>query len=195
MEIYSPTNTADLERSILWQDDNAENLKALIEYDQAFFDTNVTDFWNDYYTNIFNLDTANDFGLTVWGIILAVNWPSYDPGTGSVSFSSESYRTILKSRLLLNRMRSTIPNINKYMEELFDIDRRIEVIDNYDMTITYMLYFTPTDEESALLLIDDILPRPAGVEVIIGSVIASEVFGYSGQRLGAYDSSVYKVEV
>lgn len=78
MEIYTPENTASLDRAILWQYEKAERLKSLIGAQQTFFDSAVTDFWNSYRDDTFNLDTANAFGLRVWGSILGVDRPNYD---------------------------------------------------------------------------------------------------------------------
>jgi hypothetical protein len=79
MKTYTPANTANLERAILWQYEKAERLKAIIGFQQDFFDTNVTGFWNNYRTNIFNLDTADSFGLKIWGSLVGVARPRYLP--------------------------------------------------------------------------------------------------------------------
>ena len=78
MDIYTPENTANLKRVILWQYEKAERLKALIQYQQDFFDDAVTDFWDSYRNDTFDLDTADSFGLRVWGIMLGVDRPFYD---------------------------------------------------------------------------------------------------------------------
>lgn len=57
-------------RSILWQYNNSENIVTLIQDKQAWMDENQRDFWTNWYTDVFNLQTANDFGLNVWSIIL-----------------------------------------------------------------------------------------------------------------------------
>ena len=60
----------NLMRTILWQYENAPKLKALVQSEQDWANENVTEFWKDWYRDVFNLKTANDFGLNVWSRIL-----------------------------------------------------------------------------------------------------------------------------
>lgn len=75
MNIEKFDYSVNLLQSIIWQYSNAPNLTNLIESKQAWYDLNQTEFWRDWYTNVFNLQTANTFGLSVWSYILQV--PSY----------------------------------------------------------------------------------------------------------------------
>jgi len=59
MKIFETTNTANLERSILWQYERAERLKALIGCQQAFFDEAVTLFWNHFRDSVFPIVSWN----------------------------------------------------------------------------------------------------------------------------------------
>jgi len=58
--------------SIIWQYDNASKITGLLQYKNTWLTENHTAFWQNWYTDIFNLDTANDFGLAVWSIILGL---------------------------------------------------------------------------------------------------------------------------
>ena len=70
----------DSKQAILWQYNQATTLLQLLQDKQNWLDLNQTEFWwnpettTDYgwYQNVFNLLTANDFGLAVWSIILDV---------------------------------------------------------------------------------------------------------------------------
>ena len=73
MKIFNKDFIIDLQKTILWQYDKASKLRSLIDYKQAWYKRNVTDFIANFFVNIFNLKTANDFGLSVWGRIL--NFP------------------------------------------------------------------------------------------------------------------------
>ena len=64
----------NLLESLLWQYNDAERLQSILQQKQDWFKENHTDFWDDWYDNVFNLDTANDFGLTVWAKILEVSF-------------------------------------------------------------------------------------------------------------------------
>lgn len=60
--------------SILWQYEQAANLKGLVLAKQTWLDANFTGFWLNYQNNIFDLATANPtlFQMSVWCIILNV---------------------------------------------------------------------------------------------------------------------------
>jgi len=62
----------NLLQAILWQYDEATNLLSLINQKQDWYDANQEQFWRDWYNNVFNLQTANQFGLSVWSYILNV---------------------------------------------------------------------------------------------------------------------------
>lgn len=59
-------------QTLLWQYNDAEALTSLINQKQEWYDENQTQFWTDWYNNVFNLQTCNEFGLSVWSIILNV---------------------------------------------------------------------------------------------------------------------------
>jgi hypothetical protein len=69
--------SVNLLKAILWQYDQAPNLLSLLNQKQDWYNLNQTQFWTDWYNNVFNLQTANLFGLAVWSIIL--NVPLYVP--------------------------------------------------------------------------------------------------------------------
>lgn len=60
----------DILSCLLWQHNNAKNLTALLTKKAAWYASNYQDFWKNWFNNVFNLFTCNDFGLTVWSIIL-----------------------------------------------------------------------------------------------------------------------------
>ena len=69
--------SVDLLKAILWQYNESPNLLSLVTQKQEWYTQNQSEFWSDWYTNVFNLQTANLFGLAVWSIIL--NVPLYVP--------------------------------------------------------------------------------------------------------------------
>ena len=64
-------------KSILWQYDKAPNILSNLTQKQEWYDLNQSDFWSSWYDDVFNLRTANIFGLAVWSILL--NVPLYVP--------------------------------------------------------------------------------------------------------------------
>lgn len=63
----------NLEKCILWQYDKATSLSRIILNKQNWYKQNVTDFIVSFFIDVFNLKTANDFGLNIWGKLL--NFP------------------------------------------------------------------------------------------------------------------------
>lgn len=70
MQIYNLDFNINLLRSILWQYNDAEHLQALINAEAEFYSLSSAGFWQNWYRDVFNLDTANDFGLIIWSVIL-----------------------------------------------------------------------------------------------------------------------------
>ncbi|WP_059215173.1 DUF2612 domain-containing protein [Escherichia albertii] len=64
--------SVDLLRAILWQYNVAENLQGILERKKDWYVINHEQFWSDWYRDVFNMDTANSFGLSVWAIILGI---------------------------------------------------------------------------------------------------------------------------
>lgn len=62
----------DLMKALLWQYDNATALKRIILGEHEFIRRVNCEFWDDYYRDVFNLSTANNFGLAIWSRILDI---------------------------------------------------------------------------------------------------------------------------
>lgn len=64
--------SVDIEQALIWQYNNAVSLISLTTQKQAWYTDNQSSFWSNWYTNVFNLQTANQFGLSVWAYILGI---------------------------------------------------------------------------------------------------------------------------
>jgi hypothetical protein len=73
--------SVNLLRHLLWQYDSAPNIRQLIADNNTWLAEFHTDFWNSWVVDVFDLATANDFGLSVWSKIL--DFPLY--GESNVS--------------------------------------------------------------------------------------------------------------
>lgn len=86
--------SVNLLKALLWQDQKAANLQAILEAKQSWYDENQTAFWQDWVTDVFDLRTANDFGCVVWAIILGVPasllYPPTPGNTAPFGFGSET---------------------------------------------------------------------------------------------------------
>lgn len=69
-QVQSFDYSVDLLRSVLWAYNEAENLQGLLNAKQTWYDKNHVEFWESWITDVFDLRTANDFGLSVWAVIL-----------------------------------------------------------------------------------------------------------------------------
>lgn len=206
MRIQELDYSVDLLRALLWQYNEAPNLEGLLTQKQAWYNTNQSAFWQDWERDVFNLETANDFGLAVWAIILnAPVFISVEAGATRKTFGFGVYHenfnrgnfssggggsiaglTMEQSRLLLRlryfnmTMRPSVSNINAFMNRLFADMGTVAVLDNHDMTCTYAFLFKlPSVLEYVFSNWEtfDALPRPAGVSLNI-TTVPRETFGF-----------------
>ena len=71
----------NLSTAIDWQRGGAEKINKLIKLKQDWYNDNYCGFWNNWVKDVFDLRTANEFGLSVWAIILDL--PLFDQYTKS----------------------------------------------------------------------------------------------------------------
>lgn len=196
--------SVNLLKALLWQYNDAVNLQSILESKQDWYKINQSEFWQNWFDDVFNLDTATEFGLSVWAIILNVpiivivgesipTKPTYGFGSfnqnfengnfsrsagGAVSLNREQARIVLKLRYYQITTRGTVTNINLFLKNVFADYGRVYIRDNLDMTITYVFTFQPSSQLQFVLEKYDILPRPAGVESD-NIVEISEFWGFS----------------
>lgn len=175
--------------ALLWQHDNAPRLKALVSLKAAWYRRNHTAFWNDWIRDVFDIRTANEFGLAVWGRILGVslgvtvesskdkdafgfgvNHQNFGHGNFARATAGEQVLTLEQKRLVIRLRymqlisRGTIPEVNAFMAELFGDQGTVWVKDSYDMSfVTYFFGFEVDSGTRFILDKYDLLPRPAGV--------------------------------
>lgn len=194
--------SVDLLRALLWQYNEAGKLQSLLEEKQAWYTENQTNFWTDWYNNVFNLQTANDFGLEVWSIILGqplfinvaidgrVSWgfgayhenfdrSNFAPGaSGTFRLPTETARILLKLRYFQLISSGTVPETNRALKWIFGENYGVAWLnDDHDMTQFYTFTFALPADLIFIFNNFDVLPRPAGV----GSsyrVIVVDAFGF-----------------
>ena len=182
-------SSVDLVRALLWQHDNATALRSLIESKQDWYNINQTTFWANWYRDVFNVDTANDFGLAVWGRILNVGLglqvdstigiPHFGFGiyhlnfnngnfaratSGEQALSTDQKRLIIRLRYYQLISRGTVVEINEAMTRIFGDLGQVFVRDPLDISkITYVFKFTPSSRVRLILDRMNLLPRPSGI--------------------------------
>lgn len=148
---------------------------------------------SNFFDFIWNVDTAQGYGLDVWGRIVGVQRTlevptvgaeyfgfsePVDPyitgfgqarfyGTGSLvsnyTMTDTEYRLVILAKALANITQGSARAVNAILRSLFPGRGRAYVQDNLDMTITYVFDFVPTPVEIATIAQSGVLPRPTGV--------------------------------
>ena len=195
----------NLLRSILWQYENADKLKTLVLGQQGWINENHTKFWNNWIRDVFNLKTANAFGLAVWARILNVpltiereqsiddvfgfgaehenfNNGGFGVAAGAVdNVSVEQARKMLLARYFTLIYAPTVPNINMILGVLFG-EGAVYVVDSLDMRSTYTFNGSPDFLTRDLLKNVDFIPRPAAVGVDF-TILPNDAFGFGEHHL------------
>lgn len=206
--IQSIDTHSDLLRAILWQYEGAENLKALAYYKSNHFERCTVEFWRNWYRDVFNIDTANDFGLSIWSRILdvplGIDIPPSDKtkiGLGfgkkkanfranfrrnadyTLSLTAEQKRLIIRMRYFNLTQSPTVTAINEFLKRFFwNADSKVFVLDPLDMTYMYYVFnFNPDERLRVLLENFDLMPRPSGVGVKY-RIVTKKSFGYGQYR-------------
>lgn len=175
-------------KTVISQYQNSPVLMALIDNLIAYFDPTVR--LNDFYNLIWNIDSAQGWGLDVWGRILGVSRLLHIPITGAnLGFQQQAealtfgygvfyngsnltsnyylsdavYRRVLLAKALANICDGSIPAINQILINLFPDYGNCYVIDNLDMTMVYRFTDTLSAPDSTLAQQAGVLPKPAGV--------------------------------
>lgn len=209
--------SVDCMSALLWRHNQADNLTSLIEQKQAWYDLNQESFWEDWFTNVFDLRTANDFGCAVWAKVLGIPLgvivqPDYTTKQifGFATFGSNFDRsnfanktqtviplTLDQKRLVL-RLRyaqliakgASVTWVNRIIQYIFsDLGYGpVYVLDGLDMTCDYVFTFAIPSALQFVLQNYDILPRPDGVQLNIVSTVR-KVFGFGPYQENFFDGN------
>jgi len=200
MRIQAFDFSVNLLRALLWQYNEAERLEALLRAKQAWYDDNQQGFWTDWIRDVFDLTTANDFGLAVWAIILALPisvTPTDDPNkpifgfavddsnfgnsnfaaAGQINLTTAQTRIVLRLRYYKLTTRASVTQANRILNDVFGPGVAY-VADSLLMKIRYVFIVPPAPALQFLLANYDLLPRPAAVGsdyVVIGD---ADGFGF-----------------
>ena len=192
--------------ALLWRHNEAENLQAIIQNKQDALDDLNDDFWTAWLSDVFNLDTANDFGLSVWSIILDIplsidpepptndnsnfgfgqfrknfNNGNYTNSGSAIVMNTDQARIVLKLRYYQLVTRGTIPECNKIVADVFGDLGSVYALDGNDMTMTYVFEFQPSAGVKLILNKYDLLPRPSAVE-LRRVILPNSAFGFGRFR-------------
>ena len=185
----------DYWQTIISQYANSPTLCQLI----ANFDECVDQTINmqNFFDAIWNVDTAQGYGLDVWGRIVGVsrvlqlvgddpfylgfaeattlsafgfNQQPFFSGTlltNNFNLSDEAFRVLIFAKALANISDGSTKAINQLLINLFPNRGNCFVRDNLDMTMDYVFEFVLTPVEQAILGQSNVLPKPVGVRATI----------------------------
>lgn len=180
--------SADFSDVILWQYETATNLKKLISKKQEFYNKSIDKFFNDWYTDVFNIDTANYFGLIVWAIILGCS--EYVELTSKIgqkafgfgefhknfyesnfaltsyiySLPTESLRKVLKAQMYNFNSNGSLYDINKVLNVIYPEHNPYVTYDKDTNVLTYHFPIPLSEEDMNIVMFSNMLPAPVGVK-------------------------------
>jgi len=162
-------------------------LTALIDDFEEYFDQSAN--WNNFYQYVWNIDTAEGFGLdvtrylTIPGSVsyLGLNSASgasgvpfgegvfYDGATSTETYelNDQQYQPLLFAKAFANICRTCIPVMNQLLGILFEGLGDAYVLDNGNMQMTYYFGFTLSTVQLAIMEQSGVMPHPTGVSVTI----------------------------
>lgn len=181
----------DVQQTLLSQYANAPRIVALIEgWNQMLDPAPVIDQW---YQMVWNMHTAQGYGLDVWGRIVGVSrvltlssqsytgffeasdlteegfnqtpWYQGVEATSNYRLADDGYRQLIYAKALANIADGSVLQINQVLMTLFAGQGDAYVRDNGDMTMTYVFRFVPTAVQVSIIQNSGVLPRPVGVGV------------------------------
>lgn len=186
----------DVWSTVISQYANSPVLTQLIENFFQYLDQTAN--MDAFFDDIWNIDTAQGFGLDVWGRILGVSRilsvpagsvffgfkeagdPDIvgfgqgvffvgDPLTNNFALSDTAFRVLLFAKALANISDGSIASINQLLLNLFPQRGNCYVTDGGDMSMTYTFVFALSAVELAIVENSGALPKPVGVSMTVVS--------------------------
>ncbi|QPF81685.1 DUF2612 domain-containing protein [Bradyrhizobium genosp. L] len=185
--------TFDVWTTILAQYANSPIITSWVNSFNAAMD--LTEAFDNFYDLIWNVLTAQGYGLDVWGRIVGVqraisipggvqylgfeeaggSWTGFNQGgfysggglTQNYVLSDDDFRKLILAKASGNISDGSIPSVNAILLGLFPGRGTCYIADNLNMSQTYTFNFALTAVEIAIVLQANVLPNAAGVIVNI----------------------------
>jgi hypothetical protein len=166
----------NVEQTVISQYANSPTILALINEMNENIDPRAN--IDDFYDTIFNVSTANLFGLSIWSRIVGIP-QSLIVALGSYLNDEETFRSLVLLKALSNISRSSSPAINQLLQNwIGGTNPRAYVLDLGQMQMQYKFEFPLTTEQLLIIQQSGIFLQPAGV---LATIIATDypVFGFA----------------
>lgn len=162
------------EATIISQYGNSPTILALIQ--QANTNIDPCADIDNFYNTIFNVATANLFGLAIWSRIVGLP-QSLILQLGTYLDDANTFRSIIMLKALSNISRATPGAINQLLQNWLGAGTRAYVQDLGSMTMSYVFEFALTATQLLILQQSGIFLRPAAV---LANIVQAEfpVFGF-----------------
>lgn len=174
------------------------NSKTIMSMISSFNDAiDMTENFDNLFDKIWNIDSAEGYGLDVLGRIVGVGRTIPIPGntsqylgfneaddssftgfgqggfysgggiTNNLVLNDYDFRRLILAKAYGNISDGSIPSLNQILMSLFRGRGTVYAADNQNMSITLTFNFVITPQELAIVELSGVLPIPAGVAVII----------------------------
>lgn len=166
-------------------------INGLIDYRKGYFGG-----WgNQFYDVVWNVDTAQGFGLDIWGRIVVIgrdlevqvgqyfgfdseptrSWQPFNQApfytgqkqTSTYRLADQAYRALILTKALTNISATDYKSLNRSLTNLFPGRGNAYVKKTGTMELQYVFEFYLEPWEISIIITDGILPRPAGVKVSV----------------------------
>ena len=201
----------NVEQTIISQYGNSATITQLVRNMNEYLDPRAD--FDAFYNFVWNVETAQGFGLDIWGRIVNIkrellvpDTPNYfgfsdalpgsfpfdeqpfysgtEPSTQTYRLGDDAYRQLILVKALANISATNAPSINQLLQNLFAGRGRCYVNDLGGMALRYVFEFDLTPYEFAIMTQSGALPRPAGVNASLFQS-ALPLFGFSEAGLSA----------
>lgn len=171
-----------------------------------------------FYSYVWDVLTAQGFGLDIWGKIVgvgreltipgdltflgyqeAVDWqpfgqaPLYpgDQPTETYVLADDAYRTLILVKALTNISDCTSQTLNRMLQTMFAGRGRCYVTDTGSMEMRFVFEFELEPFEIAIMTKSGVVPRPAGVLVNVFQADIPTTFGFHEGAAQPFGSGVF----
>ncbi|CUJ80799.1 DUF2612 domain-containing protein [Achromobacter sp. 2789STDY5608628] len=171
-----------------------------------------------FYDFVWNVETAQGFGLDIWGKIVdigrmltvpgdvsylgyeeAISWQPFNQApfftgvqaTQTYRLADDAYRKLILVKALANISDCTSPSLNRLLSNLFAGRGRCYVSDTGNMEFRYVFEFALEPYEIAILTQSGAIPKPAAVLANVLQVDRSTTFGFNEGLMQPFGSGVF----
>ena len=203
-------------RTIISQYANSPTMVQLINNMDEYINPDAD--FDAFYDFVWNVETAQGFGLASWGRIVdigrmltvpddvsylgyeeAISWQPFNQApfyagvqsTQTYRLADDAYRKLILVKALANISDCTSPSLNRLLSNLFAGRGRCYVSDTGNMEFRYVFEFALEPFEIAVLTQSGAIPKPAAVLANVLQVDLPTTFGFNEALMQPFGSGVF----